>query len=130
LFAGNAQFQYRQRTKWNVRDADATLIMTLRAQLTGGTRLTRQYAERLGRPCLHVVPGNEWTDKVKGFLETHAIRILNVAGPRASSAPGIEQFVQEVPVTGDSYDAVKSCHAKGGRENLPAPVLNAVFCRL
>lgn len=88
--------QYRQRTKWNVRDADATLIVTLTGDLAGGSLFTRQYAERIGRPCLHVVPGNDWCEKIKGFLDKHSIRILNVAGPRASSAPGIEQFVHEV----------------------------------
>jgi hypothetical protein len=90
------QSQYRQRTQWNVRDADATLILTLTGQLTGGALFTRQCAERIGRPYLHVVSGDEWRDKIKVFLEKHSIRILNVAGPRASIAPGIEQFVQEV----------------------------------
>ena len=90
------QSKYRQRTKWNVRDADATLIVTLIAELMGGALFTRQCAERIGRPYLHVVSDDEWRDKIKVFLEKHSIRILNVAGPRASSAPGIEQFVQEV----------------------------------
>ena len=90
------QAQYRQRTQWNVRDADGTLILTLTGQLTGGALFTRQCAERIGRPYLHVVSDDEWRDKIKVFLEKHSIRILNVAGPRASSAPGIEQFVQEV----------------------------------
>ena len=88
--------QYRPRTQWNVRDVDATLIRTLTGQLTGGARFTRQCAERIGRPYLHVVSGDEWRDKIKVFLEKHPIRILNVAGPRASIAPGIEQFVQKV----------------------------------
>jgi Circularly permutated YpsA SLOG family len=90
------QSEYRQRTQWNVRDADGTLILTLTGQLTGGALFTRQCAERIGLPYLHVVSGDEWPDKIKVFLEKHSIRILNVAGPRASSAPGIEQFVQEV----------------------------------
>lgn len=90
------QSQYRQRTKWNVCDADATLIVTLTADLTGGTLFTRQCAERTGQPYLHVVPGDEWQGPIKRFLDTYSIRILNVAGPRVSSAPGIQRFVQEV----------------------------------
>jgi hypothetical protein len=61
------QTQYRQRTTWNVRDADATLIVTLTGDLAGGTLFTRQYAERIGRPCLNVVPGNDWCEKIQGF---------------------------------------------------------------
>jgi len=41
------QSQYRQHTQWNVRDADATLILTLRGQLTGGALFIRQCAERI-----------------------------------------------------------------------------------
>lgn len=37
-----------------------------------------------------------WRDWLKGFLDLNAIRILNVAGSRASRAPGIEVFVQDV----------------------------------
>lgn len=90
------QSQYRQRTKCNVRDADATLIVTLTRNLTGGTLFTRQYAQQIGRPYLHVSPSNDWRGRIKQFLDTYSIRILNVAGPRASSAPDIEQFVHEV----------------------------------
>ncbi|MEO8992553.1 MAG: putative molybdenum carrier protein [Nitrosospira sp.] len=32
---------YRQRTKWNVRGSDATLIMTPAAELTGGSLFTQ-----------------------------------------------------------------------------------------
>lgn len=51
---------YRQRTTWNVRDADATLIITLSRELTGGSLFTVQQAKKLGRPWLHVFPGEPW----------------------------------------------------------------------
>ena len=39
------------RTEWNVRDSDATLLLTDRPDsLSGGTALTRDLAVRLGRP--------------------------------------------------------------------------------
>lgn len=57
---------------------------------------TREYAKTIAKPCLHVSPDNEWCERLKEFLEAHPIRVLNVAGPRNSSAPGIEQFVHEV----------------------------------
>lgn len=44
---------YRQRTEWNVRDSDATLILK-RGELKGGTLLTAELARRYGRPLLVV----------------------------------------------------------------------------
>jgi hypothetical protein len=87
---------YRQRTKWNVRDSDATLIITLTKELTGGTLLTDHYARKMTRPCLHVLPEDGWRVRLKEFLETNRILILNVAGPRRLSAPDIDRFVQAV----------------------------------
>jgi hypothetical protein len=43
--------RYQERTRLNVRDADATLIVT-RGYPVGGTRLTVDTAVRAGRPCL------------------------------------------------------------------------------
>src|SRR5437660_8666127 len=44
---------YRQRTRWNVRDSDGTLIL-VRGRPTGGTALTLASARRLGKPVLVV----------------------------------------------------------------------------
>ncbi|MBS0151000.1 MAG: putative molybdenum carrier protein [Nitrospira sp.] len=90
------QRNYRQRTKWNVRDSDATLIITLTKKLTGGSLVTSHQAMKRGRPWLHVCPNEDWENKLTEFVNQHQIHILNVAGPRSSSAPGIEAFVQAV----------------------------------
>ncbi|HEX8874571.1 MAG TPA: putative molybdenum carrier protein [Nitrosospira sp.] len=87
---------YRQRTQWNVRDSDATLIISLSAELTGGSLATREWANQVNRACLHVYPCPEWRAGLHSFAETHPIQILNVAGPRLSGASGIGQFVIEV----------------------------------
>jgi hypothetical protein len=87
---------YRQRTKWNVRDSDATLIITPSPNLTGGSLFTQECARNLSRPYLHVYPGTMWRERVRVFVETNPIRVLNVAGPRASSAKNMETFVHEV----------------------------------
>ncbi|BCT68707.1 hypothetical protein NNRS527_02311 [Nitrosospira sp. NRS527] len=50
---------YRQRTQWNVRDSDATLIITPAAELTGGSQFTQEWAQKIDRPCLHVYRCNE-----------------------------------------------------------------------
>lgn len=80
---------YEQRTAWNVRDSDGTLIMT-KGTLEGGTALTMTEAKRQGRPVLHV----RTTDAVpvpmiQAWGEEHDIRVLNVAGPRASEVDDI-----------------------------------------
>src|SRR3974390_2458425 len=43
-----------QRTEWNVRDSEGTVIFSIASELSGGSRLTAEWAGRLGRPCLHV----------------------------------------------------------------------------
>ena len=78
-----------QRTRFNVRDADGTLIIA-HGELTGGTALTRDFAASLAKPCLVVSPDNTSAAKmVAAWLTEHKIRILNVAGPRESRDPGI-----------------------------------------
>lgn len=44
---------YPKRTEWNVTDSDGTLILT-HGELTGGSKLTREYAHKHHKPCLHV----------------------------------------------------------------------------
>lgn len=48
---------YLQRTEWNVRDSDATIIFTLTEKLDGGSRRTADFAEKLGKPYMHFRPG-------------------------------------------------------------------------
>ena len=81
---------YAQRTAWNLRDSDATLLLLLRGRPAGGTRRTIAEAARRGRPCRVVVLGESARPGiVAAWLRNPAIRVLNVAGPRASESPGI-----------------------------------------
>ncbi len=81
---------YRQRTRRNVEDSDATLILA-RGELRGGTRLTARIAEAVGRPLLSLdLDGPVARERFEAWLETHAVRRLNVAGPRESGEPGIQ----------------------------------------
>jgi len=84
---------YEQRTRWNVRDSDGTLIVSRSGVLTGGSAYTARCAERLGRPLLHAHPGADDAQALRAFLERHRIRTLNVAGPRASVDPEIYEYV-------------------------------------
>lgn len=81
--------QYAQRTRWNVRDADATLILT-RNDPRGGTALTIAAARRLHKPYRVVdLATNPAPDTVVSWISQEGITVLNVAGPRESTCPGI-----------------------------------------
>ena len=79
---------YAQRTAWNVRDSDGTLIIA-RDKPEGGTALTVREASRRGKPLLQIKRPNTDLASVCDWIEQHDIAVLNVAGPRASEAPGI-----------------------------------------
>lgn len=77
-----------QRTEWNARDSDATLVLTC-GKPTDGTPLTIQMAEKYKRPCLVLdleLPLNkpDFIDWVK----QNKVEKLNIAGPRESHRPG------------------------------------------
>ncbi|HJR89467.1 MAG TPA: putative molybdenum carrier protein [Aeromicrobium sp.] len=74
------------RTRLNVRDSDATLIVWDGRGPSPGTQLTIEAARDLGRPTL-VTPGD--ADDVQLWLEDlDPGVVLNVAGPRESTRPG------------------------------------------
>ena len=85
-----------ERTRLNVRDSDATLILTV-GPAHGGTALTLELANVLGRPHQLVdfqQPHSarriaEWIRQLAHADRQFDARVLNVAGPRESEAPGI-----------------------------------------
>ncbi|GCF09989.1 putative molybdenum carrier protein [Dictyobacter arantiisoli] len=86
--------EYAQRTEWNVRDSDGTVIFTYASALTGGSALTLQLAQQYQKPALHIHQACEHpADLLLTFLRQHNIHILNIAGPRAASEPDIGPFV-------------------------------------
>jgi hypothetical protein len=90
--------EYPQRTEWNVRDSDGTVIFTIALELSGGSKLTAELASRLGKPCLHLSQtrdGVNVVERLRDFIRQHNVRVLNVAGPRASNEPTVRRFVIE-----------------------------------
>jgi predicted Rossmann fold nucleotide-binding protein DprA/Smf involved in DNA uptake len=88
---------YPERTAWNVRDSDGTLVLTL-GKPRGGTALTIGLARKAGKPLLVVdlnagVPG---AVEVRAWLVQAGVRTLNVAGPRESEHPGIHAQASRV----------------------------------
>ena len=83
-----------ERTEWNVRDSDATLILH-RGRLDGGSGLTAQLARRQGRPLLVRDLGGEIDAlEIARWLVANDVGVLNCAGPRESEAPGIQAQAQ------------------------------------
>jgi hypothetical protein len=82
-----------QRTEWNVRDSDATLILIRGSDVarSKGTQYTVAKAHEHRRRYLILdLQDPDRQRKAMGWLEgLGAIRVLNVAGPRESEAPGI-----------------------------------------
>jgi len=80
---------YQQRTEWNIRDSDGTLILT-RGAPTGGTALTITLAETYARPCLVIdLSASPAPETVRAWLAANHIKVLNIAGPRESGCPGV-----------------------------------------
>lgn len=83
------------RTKWNVRDSDATIIFVGDSSVESpGTSLTVETAKSLNRPYLVTQPGDP--QAIAKFLrEQRDDIILNIAGPRESEFPGLYKKVSE-----------------------------------
>jgi len=80
-----------QRTEWNVRDSDGTLIIIVSDPITDpGTVWTSKVAQHFGVPLLFVKAwGNETTPSISRWLTAYRIGVLNVAGPSEETSPGI-----------------------------------------
>ena len=82
----------QERTRLNVSSSDATLILS-HGSLSGGSRLTRDIADGLGKPVLHVdfrsSSQSKAIDDVSAWLSSANPEVLNIAGPRASEGGAI-----------------------------------------
>jgi predicted Rossmann-fold nucleotide-binding protein len=81
--------RYAQRTAWNVRDSDATLILTI-GELTRGTAFTHRMTSAMQRPVYVVdFARTRAISPVRRWLQRHNVQTLNIAGPRSSTSPEI-----------------------------------------
>lgn len=89
---------YAQRTEWNARDSDGTVIFSMTPELTGGSKFTEIIARSHGKPCLHLAYEDigSAASRLARFLHDHDIHVLNVAGPRASYEFLVGEFVKKV----------------------------------
>jgi Circularly permutated YpsA SLOG family len=112
---------YAERTRLNVRDTDATLVLAW-GKTSGGTRETCRIAGELGRPLLvidlNAVDASTAAGRIREWLQSlgHVGR-LNVAGPRAGHAPsayGRTQAILQIV-----FGMERGRGAAGTRNDLP-----------
>lgn len=90
---------YLKRTEANIVDSDATIVFTY-GKANGGSLRTIKFAKKHNRPCL-AIDLDEYYRKdatqkiIDWFTDNSTLSncVLNIAGNRATKAPGIEQAV-------------------------------------
>jgi hypothetical protein len=97
LLAETLDGGYSTRTRRNVAEADGTVVFTY-GPASGGSLLTIQFALSSRVPCLAFDPRSEEAGRLRGWLRTNKIKVLNVAGSRESTAPGIQLLVARLLV--------------------------------
>jgi predicted metallo-beta-lactamase superfamily hydrolase len=83
--------EYAVRTKLNITSSDGTWVLLQRGieGVTDGTVLTIEMLQKNKKPYLILdisMPAREW---LLDWIKQHQIKVLNIAGPRESSCPGI-----------------------------------------
>jgi hypothetical protein len=85
-----------ERTAWNVRDSDATLVLDAGAP-SPGTALARCAARELDRPVYAwAVTSPPDVGSFRRWLQVYRVGTLNVAGPRESEAPGVYDAARDL----------------------------------
>lgn len=97
-----------ERTRANVGDSDATLILCL-GRAAGGTRDTMDCAAAARKPVLLIDLADDAaaaarSARIIGWLEANRVRVLNVAGPRESEHPGIHRMARTLV-----HDLIAAC---------------------
>lgn len=82
-----------QRTIWNVKDSDGSLIFLSEKLLDKGTELSIKTSEKLEKPYLIVDPSFDTSydiiQDIQKWIRENKIEILSVGGPSELSQPGI-----------------------------------------
>ena len=90
---------YPERTKKNISESDGTLILS-HGRLTGGSEYTRKWTKKYDKPLLHTdlssVTSFVATVQINNWIVDYDIKIMNVAGPRASKDSKIYQSTLDI----------------------------------
>jgi hypothetical protein len=86
---------YPARTRQNVMDSDATLLVG--SCDSGGSALTYDIVKQVQKPVFRVeTDSRPDIEQLRHWIERHHIRVLNVAGNRESMSPGIFEFTRQL----------------------------------
>ena len=88
-----------QRTEWNACDSDGTVVFSIAPVLTGGSQKTVELGHKHRKPVIHIARDGGPASPAQAllrFIQDHNIKVLNVAGPRASEEPDVYGFVKDV----------------------------------
>lgn len=86
-----------QRTEWNVRDADGTLVLAMKDITPDtGTAWSLACAYKYNKPVLEVVLPETDTGAIIDWIRAHELRVLNVSGPSENNAPGIGALTKKL----------------------------------
>jgi len=90
---------YSVRTLKNIQQSDATVIVYF-GELEGGSLNTKRFSNQEKKPLL-LINGMEKTPTQSGrmlssFLEEYVIKVLNVAGSRASKCPTCYAYTKQM----------------------------------
>jgi hypothetical protein len=97
LLQETGHLDYSERTELNVVHSDGTAIFSIKGVLDGGSRETSDFAKKHKKPWVHIRQKLENpVQSLNQFIEKNKIRVLNIAGPRASREPGVGQFVMDI----------------------------------
>lgn len=131
---------YNKRTEQNIVDSDGTLIIS-HGKLTGGSDFTREMALFHNRPWLHIdlnkTNSFQAAGKIKSWITENDIKVLNVAGPRASKDSLIYQATADILETvfyldliddtlHESFTVTPRRHAELEKKDRPQTVEEAV----
>lgn len=89
---------YSQRTRRNIEEAEGTLIIH-HGLLAGGSKLTLRFTQELNKPYCLLDLNRPWrpqADQAHQWCSTHAVHILNIAGPSETRHPGIYDLTRKV----------------------------------
>jgi hypothetical protein len=83
-----------QPLKWNVRFADATVVITPDAVLYGRARLAVEWCRRYRKPWLHLFPGSHDGARLAEWLRTRPLKSLHLTGALEHQAEGLGDLVE------------------------------------
>lgn len=89
---------YSQRTRLNIEEADATLLVHF-GPLMGGSELTQRLAFKLAKPLALFDASQPWSGQIvsmQTWLSSNSSHVLNIAGPSAQRHPGIYETTLKV----------------------------------